>query len=127
MKLHLTYNIYEDLFVPTGKLPRINEKYMREVSAAWHFARLANRVLHERPNEIIMEGEADPFTNLRTLLESVQKLYQIQNLEDMMARMSAVRAIVYARGGYWDSRFDAWIASGGKAYNLVTREDSYEG
>lgn len=117
----LQYTVYDDLFVPNGSIPRLNDKYIRQVSGAFHFAKLANRNLKEIPEAVVYEGEADPFSNLRVLGESVAKLYGVR-FADMMDRMAMVKSEMAKRGWDWNGKFQAWIDSGGQSYNLVTRD-----
>ena len=110
--------IYEDHIVPNGVLPR--EKAV-ESSAAWHFAKLAMQALDKVPQQATLEGQTDQTIRLRRIADSVAKLYDIK-LEDMMAFMDFVKAEALRCGLFWNDRLSAWIASGGRAYDEVTRE-----
>ena len=104
--------------MPNGVLPR---ERANESSAAWHFAKLALAALERIPEQATMEGDKDQTIRLRNLAESVARLYEV-SLEDMMQFMDFVKAEALRCSLPWNSRFDAWLASGGKSYDEVTRE-----
>lgn len=75
------------------------------------------------PEQVTMEGNTDQTVNLRRIADSVAMLYNV-DIETMMAFMPFVKAEALIKGMPWPSRMDAWLASGGKSYNEVTREES---
>lgn len=119
MDLNLTAFIYEDHLSPTGYLPREEKVY---ASAVWHFARLANIAILKVPEQATAEGDLDQTIHLKQLMTSVATLYGIDDLNRMMAFMDFAKAEAFRCGMPWSDRFSAWIESGGKAYNEVTRE-----
>ena len=90
--------------------------------AAWYFTLNAHRILHEVPAQATMEGDTDVTVNLRTVAESTALAYGFDDLNEVMAFMPGCRHFAFQLGLTWDSRFQAWIDSGGRAYDEVTRE-----
>lgn len=117
----LKYNapIYEDHLSPKGLLPR---EIKERASAAWHFARLALTALEKVPEQVVLEGDTDRTVPLRNLADSVSLMYSIP-VEDIMPIMDFVKAEAIRCGLPWNDRLDAWLATGGKSYNFVTREE----
>lgn len=89
---------------------------------AVYFARCAHLALLEIPEQVTLEGENDLTVHLRPLLDSCMMVYGIDDIEKLMKVMPLVRRIAFMRNLPWSDRFEAWLASGGKAYNEVTRE-----
>lgn len=120
----MQYNafIYEDHLEPKGLLPR---SHKIEASACWHFCRLANRILINLPEQVVMEGETDKTVSLRDVLESVRIMYGLDR-EDGIGMIitwaQQVQREALRCGLPWSPRLTAWFESGGKAYNIVTRE-----
>lgn len=116
--IRFTAYIYREHMNPNGLLPREREV---EASAAWHFAKCAHTALDRIPEQVSHEGDVDQTVSLRNLCDSICKLYGVK-IETMMAFMDFVKAEAFRVGLPWNPRFDAWLASGGRAYNEVTRE-----
>lgn len=121
--MHLEYPVYDFLFVPNGSFVRDNGFRDRCINGAFHFARLAQRVLYQLPREIVYEGDTDPMANLRTLADSVALLYGIKDLNELMKFVEHMRDPIQAKHWYWDPRLDAWLATAGASYNEVSREE----
>lgn len=118
MKPLLLSFVYEDHLVPIGLLPR-TENF--ESSAAWHLAKLAHKALEKIPEQVTYEGEVDKTIRLMNIAKGVALHYAL-NLEDIMKFMPAVRLEALRTKKPWNPRFQAWLDSGGKSYNEVTRE-----
>lgn len=121
MKLNLTPFIYEDHLTPEGTLPR---EHKFECSAAWHFAKLAMRIVDTVPAQVTMEDQIDQTTDLLRVAKSVALLYGLNSLADMMQFIPEVEAEARRSGLPWNPRLTAWVESGGRSYNTVTREES---
>lgn len=117
--MQLTAFIYVDHIQPEGLMPK--EKAI-EASAAWHFTKLAMQILDKIPEQVAYEGETDRTVRLRTVAESVAKLYDV-TLQEMMDLMPAVRREANRCGLEWNDRYQAWLDSGGKSFDEVTREE----
>lgn len=111
--------IYEDHLTPTGLLPREKKK---EASAAWHFTRLAMVILQKIPEQVSYEGNTDLTVPLMRIAESVAVQYGIKH-ENFLCFMDFVRAEAFRCAMPWNDRLQAWVESGGKSYNFVTREE----
>jgi hypothetical protein len=118
--MNLTPFIYADHIEPNGSFPATHAV---ECSAAFHFAKLAIRILAKVPEQITLEGRDDKTVDLRAVAESVVKLYSLEDLGTLMSFLPAVRKEAFCSGLPWDDRLQAWIDSGGRSYNLVTREE----
>lgn len=116
--IRFTAYIYREHMNPDGLLPREREI---DASAAWHFAKCAHMALDKIPEQVSYEGSTDQTVLLRNLCNSICQQYGVK-IETMMAFMDFVKAEAFRVGLPWNPRFDAWLASGGKAYNEVTRE-----
>lgn len=112
--------IYEEHLTPNGTLPR--DKALT-ASAAWHFTRLAMAALEKIPEQVAYEGEVDLTVRLRQIAESVMVQYNIKDIESMMNLMPAVRTEAFRVSYPWNDRLQAWLDSGGRAYDSITREE----
>jgi hypothetical protein len=119
MPMRLTPFIYIDHLSPNGLLP---SERLHEASAAWHCAKLIIIALTEVPAQATMEGDVDQTIRLRNIADSVCLLYDV-DIETMMSFMDFVKAEAWRCGLPWPSRIDAWLATGGKSYDEVTREE----
>lgn len=89
---------------------------------AWYFAICAHKALLEIPDQVSLEGDTDTTVRLRTILDSIMQVYGLDDIEMLMKFMPFARQHAFKCGLNWSSRFQAWLDSGGKAYNEVTRE-----
>lgn len=110
--------IYEHHLTPNGLLPR---EMKERASAAWYFTMCAMQALERVPQQVSYEGDTDQTVNLRQIADSVATMYS-ESLENIMPFMDFVKAEALRCGLPWNGRLDAWLASGGKSYNFVTRE-----
>lgn len=115
-----TAPIYEEHLTPRGHLPR--DKALT-ASAAWHFTRLAMQALERIPEQVAYEGDTDVTVRLRSIADSVMIQYNIRDIESMMNLMPAVRMEALRVGYPWNDRLQAWVDSGGRAYDTMTREE----
>lgn len=116
--------IYENHMEPEGFMPDCVAS-----SAAWNFYIMAHTAIDKIPKQKTFEGDTDITVNLRDLARSALAAYNLPRPEeggldllfnpDMIdcARREAKRCKLH-----WDSRIDAWLDSGGRAYNIITRE-----
>lgn len=110
--------LYQHHWQPTGHMPRIVES-----AALWQFLIMATQILDKIPQQATLEGNVDRTANLRQIAESVSKMYDVT--EEAMfhaALIDAAKREAARCEMYWNPRLDAWFASGGKSYNIVTRE-----
>lgn len=120
MKLTYTAPIYGSHLTPHGALP---SDIPERSSAAWHFTRLAMKALDKVPEQATLEGEVDKTVNLRAIAESVGKLYSLQ-LDQFLPLVSTYcRKEAFLCQYPWNDRLQAWLDSGGRAYDEVTREE----
>lgn len=89
--------------------------------AAWHFVRCAHIALLTIPGQVTLEGNTDITVRLRDIMESTETIYGIDRNE-FMKLMPECRRLTFALGRVWNSRFQAFLDSGGAAYNEITRE-----
>ena len=117
--INYTYFIYENHLTPTGLLPR---EIKERVSAAWHFSKLAHGALEKIPEQVSYEGNTDLTVSLRNIAESVAIMY-VMKIEDFLPLMDFVHAEAIRCGYIWNDRLQAWLDSGGKSYDIMTREE----
>lgn len=91
--------------------------------AAWYIVICAHKALQEIPAQVSFEGDTDATVNLRAIADSTALAYGLSDLNEVMAFMPTLRRYcTLVRGLTWDDRFQAWLDSGGRAYDEVTRE-----
>lgn len=112
--------IYEEHLTPKGLLPR---EVKERASAAWHFTRLAMGALERIPEQVSLEGNTDLTVKLRDLAESVRIQYGLKGVEDFLSLMDFCHAEGIRSGYPWNDRLQAWLNSGGRAYDTMTREE----
>jgi hypothetical protein len=113
------------LFYEQGKDAGITEQLdLVYFSAAYYFTRCAMESIEVYSHNAVLEDETDPTVNLRQVLETVMRLYGVIDIEKFMRFMSTIRTVAFKRGLPWNDRLQAWLDSGGYAYNEVTREES---
>lgn len=89
---------------------------------AWYITLNAHKTLQTIPAQVSYEGDTDVTTNLRAIADGSALAYGFEDLNEVMAFMSGCRHYAFQLGLTWDSRFQAWLDSGGRAYDTVTRE-----
>lgn len=119
MKIEVTPFIFIDHMMANGGV--LPDSKAMESSAAWYFAKCAHQAIDSVTEQVGYEGETDETINLRPLADSVCSLYGV-NIEEMMKLMPLVRREAFRCNIFWNDRFQAWLDSGGRAYNEVTRE-----
>jgi len=93
--------------------------------AAWYIAVCGHKAILTIPEQVVMEGDVDLTVNLREVLLRLPSLYGLttaDDLEKIMNLMPLCRRVAFSKGMLWSQRFQAWLDSGGVAYNQVTRE-----
>lgn len=118
MPFQYTAPIFEDHLTPNGLLPR---QMKERASCAWQIARLCIIALERVPEQAVLEGEVDQTVKLRNIADGVCLQYN-EKIEDVMVFMDFCKAEALRIGFHWPQRFDAWLATGGKSYNELTRE-----
>ena len=89
---------------------------------AWYITLNAHKTLQEIPAQVSYEGDTDITVRLRTIADGSALAYGFTDLNEVMAFMPGCRHFAFQLGLTWDSRFQAWLDSGGRAYDEVTRE-----
>ncbi len=109
---------------PEGRMPRCIES-----SALWQFLAMASIAIDSIPAQATLEGDKDRDVSLKHLAFSVLKMYNMPGPEEggfeilfNYERVHRAKQEAMRCGLNWESRLDAWIASGGRAYDLLTRE-----
>lgn len=103
---------------PRGQMPAIPQAH-----ALWYFLGLAHRSLESVTEQVSFEGDTDVTVYLRQHADTISSLYQV-TLEEMFNAelVSKARSEALASGIWIDSKIIAWIESGGRAYNEITRD-----
>lgn len=104
---------------PLGLLPNNTE-----ACALWQFLIMAFQALDRVEKQTTLEGEEDQTVDLMQLAHSSRKMFELSDLEGMfndslvaMAKREAGRSELA-----WDSRIDAFFATGGKSYRHLDRD-----
>lgn len=105
-----------------GTMPSSSVEEMNRSCAAWYIAKLCHKALNDVPEQVTMEGDTDTTVNLRRIAEGAALAYGIEDLNLVMPYMPYVRMMAFRQGISWNQRFQAWLDSGGRAYDEVTRE-----
>lgn len=109
------------LIMNGGIFPSSTEHEIMRSWAAWYFTLTAHKVLQEIPAQVTLEGDTDVTVGLRKILDGVLLMYG-KEIEETMNLMPLCRRWTFKLGLTWDDRFQAWLDSGGRAYDEVTRE-----
>lgn len=105
-----------------GIFPHYSDEVVERGYAAWYIAKCCHKALHEIPSQVSLEGDTDVTVNLRAIAEGCAAAYGIHDLNEVMLMMPLCRRWAFKTQRQWDDRFQAWLDSGGKAYDEVTRE-----
>lgn len=119
MKIQYNAILYMNHTSPDGILPR---ERVVEASACWHFCKLAHVVLTRVPEQATYEGDLDQTVSLMRIAQSVRQMYDVADMNDMMAMKDWVKAEALRCGLPWDVRLDTWFKTAGRGYDSVTRE-----
>jgi len=92
-------------------------------SCAWNFCRAAHESIELYSQQTVYTDETDGTGRLRDVLESMLLVYGQLDINDVMRFMPACRKLAFRRKLIWNSRFQAWLDSAGRAYNEMTREE----
>ena len=104
-----------------GIFPSFTERDIMKSWCAWYSTLVCHKTLQEVPAQVTMEGDVDTTVDLRSIVDGVLVMYGFE-IEEVMNLMSLCRRWAFQTGLTWNDRFQAWIDSGGRAYNTVTRE-----
>lgn len=107
---------------PSGHLPMTTE-----AAALWQFLLMASQALDKVEKQVTYEGTDDQVADLMQLAHSARKLHQIPEqggLERMFnsSLIGAAKAEAMRCKLPWNSRLDAFFASGGKSYRIMDRD-----
>lgn len=98
-------------------------------SALWQFCLMAHQALEQFTGQHVLEGEEDITVRLKDLARSTLSMYRMPNELDggmeilfQPDMIDLVKREARRCNLPWNSRLDAWFASGGRAYDTVTRE-----
>ena len=89
--------------------------------AAWHFVRCAHIAIYVAANQVVLEGNTDMTVKLKDIMDSTEIIYGVDKNE-FMKLMPECRRLAFALGQTWNGRLQAFLDSGGAAYNELTRE-----
>jgi hypothetical protein len=91
----------------------------------------AFQALDRVEKQVTLEGNEDQTVDLMQIAHSVRKMYQIDesDLEKMFNEnlIRAARMEAFRSGLPWDTRIDAFFATGGKSYRSLTRDPDKTG
>lgn len=104
-----------------GIFPASTEAEIMQAWCAWYCCLVAHKTLQEIPAQVTMEGDVDTTVNLRQIIDGVLLMYGCE-IESTMNLMPLCRRWTFMSGLVWSDRFQAWLDSGGRAYDEVTRE-----
>jgi len=95
----------------------------KEAAALWNFLQGAMAAIAKIPAQTTLEGAPDANVSLIQIATSVAQVYGVKT-EDMfnMGLVHCAKREAARCGLVWFDQLDAWIASGGKAYNDLTRD-----
>lgn len=113
---------HEILIRAGGIFPDDSDELIERSWAAWYIAKCAHKALHTIPGQVTFEGDVDTTVNLRSIADGAALAYGITDLNPVMELMPLCRRWAFMKGLTWSDRFQAWLDSGGGAYNEVTRE-----
>lgn len=105
-----------------GIFPDYSDDVIERGFAAWYITICAHRALQEIPAQVSYEGDTDVTVRLRAIAEGCALAYGLTDLNPIMLMMPICRRWALMQKLTWDDRFQAWLDSGGKAYDEVTRE-----
>jgi len=107
---------------PHGHLPMTPE-----AAALWQFLVMAMQALDKVEKQVTLEGDDDQVVDLFQLAHSARKMFELKEqdgLEKMFnsSLIAAAKAEAIRSRLPWDSRIDAWFATGGKSYRIMDRD-----
>jgi hypothetical protein len=110
-----------------GVMPDLSLEQMVDSYCAWYVARNCMIALKEIPEQVTLEGDLDITVNLKDVMRGAFIAYGIDpdvgdNLNRVMGLMPLVRRQAFNDKLFWDSRFQAFLDSGGHAYRIITRD-----
>jgi hypothetical protein len=94
-----------------------------EAAALWQFLICAFQALDRVEKQTTLEGSEDQVADLMQLAESTRKMFHLDNLEGMFQErlIAAARREAFNSQLPWDTRIDAFFASGGSSYRVMDR------
>lgn len=112
--------IYKELAAKTGLHDQEGQLLF---SCAWYICRCAMESIESQAKQVTMEDETDATSSLRNIVDSVLRIYGGPDINEVMAMMRRCRKVAFQESKLWDPRWQAWLDSGGRAYNTLTREE----
>lgn len=92
-------------------------------AALWYFLQCAAHAVEQIPNQVVLEGEDDSQLDLRNLVDSIIKCYDVTILQMFSdENVRRAKAELERVGGKIDPRIIAYIESGGQVYRHHDRE-----
>lgn len=104
-----------------GIFPSVTESDIMRSWCAWYIAMTAHKVLQEIPAQVTLEGDTDITVSLRKIADGCLLMYGFE-IDEIMNLMPLCRRWAFKMGLVWDDRFQAWLDSGGRSYDEVSRE-----
>lgn len=104
---------------PLGLLPNTTE-----AAALWQFLICAFQALDRVPKQTTLEGDEDQRADLMQIAHSIRQTYLLTELDGMFNEnlIRCARQEAFNSRLPWDSRIDAWFATGGKSYRILDRD-----
>jgi len=120
--------LFPEILIRNGGLfPSSTDEEIVNSYAAWYVARCCNMAILDLPEQVSMEGDTDVTVRLAAIRDGCLRAYGLDHesgdvLNAVMNLMPLCRRQAFMRQVKWTDRFQAWLDSGGRAYNEVTRE-----
>jgi hypothetical protein len=94
-----------------------------EAAALWQFLICAFQALDRVEKQTTLEGNKDQVVDLMQIAHSVRNMYGLKELDGMfnMRLVQAARSEALNCRLHWNTRIDAFFASGGKSYRIQDR------
>lgn len=105
-----------------GNFPSASERECMMSWCAWYITVCCHKALHSIPGQVTFEGDTDITVDLRGIADGIAMAYGFEDLNEVMTLMPLCRLHAFRSGLGWSDRFQAWVDSGGRAYNKLTRE-----
>jgi hypothetical protein len=105
-----------------GIFPSSDSNMIMRSWCAWYITLCCHKTLQDIPAQVTMEGDTDITVDLRGIADGIAMAYGQTDMNEVMALMPLCRQYAFQKGLGWHDRFQAWLDSGGRAYNEVTRE-----
>lgn len=105
-----------------GIFPDSTDEEMMRSYAAWYIATCCHLSILTLEGQVSLEGSTDVTASLRTITDNIYPTYGIKDVNEVMNLMPLCRRWAFKNGRTWNDKFQAWLDSGGRAYDEVTRD-----